>query len=52
MEVIYHPLVKRDIAEALKYYDAISVRLADEFQAEVHSMITQAAANPPSLASR
>jgi hypothetical protein len=40
------PLVKRDITEALKYYDGISTRLADEFHMEVRSMIAEAAANP------
>jgi hypothetical protein len=35
VEVKYHPLVKRDIAGALRYYDAIAARLADEFEAEV-----------------
>ena len=46
MEVIYHPLVKRDITEALNYYDRISTRLADEFQAEMYSIIAQAETNP------
>ena len=46
MEVIYHPLVKRDVAEALKYYTEISTRLADEFQSEVRELISQAADNP------
>lgn len=46
MEVIYHPLVKRDVAEALKYYGEISSRLADEFHAEVRAIIAQTADNP------
>lgn len=46
MEIIYHPLVKRDFMEALKYYEGISTRLADEFHTEVRSMIAQAATNP------
>ena len=46
MDVIYHPLVKRDVAEALKYYTDISTRLADEFQAEVREIVSQAADNP------
>lgn len=46
MEVSYHPLVKRDVAEALKYYSAISPWLADEFHEEVRSIIAQAADNP------
>ncbi len=46
MEVNYHPLVKRDIAEALRYYDGIMTRLADEFEAELKTMIQKAAGNP------
>ena len=46
MEVKYHPLVKRDIAEALRYYDGIAARLADEFEAEVKAVIEQAGENP------
>ena len=42
MEINYHPLVKRDMAEALRYYDAIATRLADEFAAEVKAMIEKA----------
>ena len=39
MEVKYHPLVKRDIAETLRYYDKIAARLADEFEAEVKLVV-------------
>lgn len=46
MEVSYHPLVKRDVTEALHYYHRISPRLADEFHAEVRSMIERAAEQP------
>ena len=46
MEVKYHPLVKRDIAEALRYYDKIAVRLADEFEEEVKVVVEKAAENP------
>lgn len=46
MEVKYHPLVKRDIAEALRYYDEIAARLADEFEAEVKAVIEKVAENP------
>ena len=46
MEVKYHPLVKRDITEALKYYHGISQRLADEFEAEVRSAVEKVAQNP------
>jgi plasmid stabilization system protein ParE len=46
MEVSYHPLVKRDVAEALRYYHHIAPQLADEFQDEVRIMLDRAAANP------
>ena len=46
MEINYHPLVKRDMAEALRYYDAIATRLADEFAAEVKAMIEKAGEHP------
>ena len=44
--MIYHPLVKRDVSEALKYYAEISPRLADEFEYEVRLIVSQAASNP------
>ncbi len=46
MEVNYHPLVKRDVVEALKYYSEISSRLAGEFDDEVRELIAKAADNP------
>jgi plasmid stabilization system protein ParE len=46
VEVIFHPAVKRDMVEALKYYHEISSRLAEEFLAEVRSTIDQASENP------
>jgi len=46
MEVVYHPLVRRDVEEPLSYYRKISTRLADEFHAELRSTIDQAAENP------
>ena len=46
MEVSYHPLVKRDLAHALKYYQTITAKLADEFEAEVRHAIDQAAEHP------
>ena len=46
MEVKFHPLVKRDMAEALRYYDGVSIRLAEEFREEVLVIIAEAAANP------
>jgi plasmid stabilization system protein ParE len=46
MEVVYHPLVSRDVAEALTYYRQIAARLADEFHAELRATIDRAAENP------
>ena len=46
MEVIYHPLVRGDVLEALSYYRIISARLADDFRAELRTRINQAAENP------
>ena len=46
MEVIYHPLVRGDVEEALSYYRKIAAPLADEFHAELRSIINQAAENP------
>lgn len=34
------------MADALRYYDAVSVRLAEEFREEVFAIINQAAADP------
>ena len=46
MEVIYHPLVRADVEEALTYYRKISPRLADEFHAELRNIISRAVENP------
>jgi toxin ParE1/3/4 len=46
MEVVYHPLVQRDVAEVLAYYHKVSGRLANEFYDELRSMINEAAENP------
>jgi hypothetical protein len=46
VEVTYHPLVRRDMTEAIRYYNAISTRLADEFEEEMRLIIAQAAADP------
>jgi plasmid stabilization system protein ParE len=45
VEVKYHPLVKRDVLEILRYYHEISSRLADEFHDELQVVISQAAEN-------
>ena len=46
MEVIYHPLVRRDVEEVLTYYRKASPQLADEFHGELRSIINRAAGNP------
>jgi plasmid stabilization system protein ParE len=46
MEVIYHPLVRADVEEALTYYRKVSPRLTDEFHAELRDIINRAAENP------
>jgi plasmid stabilization system protein ParE len=46
VEVTYHPLVKRDLLQALRYYGGISPGLADEFDDEVRTTIVQAVGNP------
>lgn len=46
MNVEYHPAVELDIAEALRRYDQISLRLGDEFQQELRHFIALAAAKP------
>ena len=46
MEVVYHPLVRRDVQEALSYYGKISARLVEEFHAELRDIINRAAENP------
>ena len=46
MRVTYHPSVQRDVNGILRYYDDISVRLADEFWNELMSRIETAANNP------
>lgn len=46
MEINYHPLVRRDVAQTLKYYRAISSQLADEFHAELRDIINKVVENP------
>lgn len=46
MEVIYHPLVRRDVLEVMCYYQAISDRLANEFEDDLRATINHAKANP------
>lgn len=46
MEVIYHPLVRRDVLEILRYYNNISIRLDEDFRDELRAAIRKAAINP------
>lgn len=46
MNVTYHPSVQRDVNGILKYYDGISVKLADGFWEELTTRIEDAAKNP------
>jgi len=46
VEISFHPLVKRDFAEAFTYYRGISVNLANEFDHEVRFVLTQLTLNP------
>jgi plasmid stabilization system protein ParE len=46
VSVQYHPAVEQDVAEALRRYDAVSTRLAEEFKAELRRAIAVAAERP------
>ena len=46
MRIEYHPSVREDVAEAMRRYNAVSDKLANEFKAEVKRVIAIAADNP------
>jgi len=46
VRIEYHPAVEPDVAEALRHYEAVSERLAEEFKSELRRFITAAAAKP------
>jgi len=46
MEVIFHPLVRQDLVEMLRYYRKISDQLASEIYAEFRRTIDLAAETP------
>ena len=46
MEIVYHPLVQRDVEEVLAYYQKVSEHLTNEFHDELRSVINEAAENP------
>jgi plasmid stabilization system protein ParE len=46
VEITFHPLVKRDIIEALSYYHEISAALGGEFDHEVRFVLSQLIGSP------
>jgi plasmid stabilization system protein ParE len=46
VEIEFHRLVRRDVLEILRYYQAVSNRIADKFRSELNAKIIQAAENP------
>ena len=46
MEMIYHPLVKRDVIEIGGYYAGVSPRLSAEFHDELQKVLQKVAGNP------
>jgi toxin ParE1/3/4 len=46
VEVIYHPLAKRDILDILRYYRAISRKLEEEFHHELRGILAKVTRNP------
>ena len=46
MRVEFHPAVEQDVAEALRWYDSVSSRLGQEFEAELRRTLAVAAAKP------
>ena len=46
MRVVHHPDVQKDVSSILRHYDQISLRLGDEFWAELMAFIERAALHP------
>jgi plasmid stabilization system protein ParE len=46
MKVVYHRLVHKDVSQAQRHYDRISIQLGDEFWDELMALIEKAATNP------
>lgn len=46
VRVAFHPEVANDLAEAVRRYDPVSRRLADEFLVEFRRLVAVAAQNP------
>jgi plasmid stabilization system protein ParE len=46
MRIEYHPSVRRDVAEAMRRYKAVSEKLADDFKGELRRVIAMAGASP------
>jgi toxin ParE1/3/4 len=46
MEIVFHPLVRRDIQQPIQYYKTISDQLAQEFRSELKEVLDQVTRNP------
>jgi plasmid stabilization system protein ParE len=46
MRVVHHPAVQRDVNGMLRYYEGVSLELADEFWNELRRVIALITANP------
>ncbi len=46
MKVVYHPRVRKDVAQAQRYYDRISTQLGDDFWQELMALVDRAAKTP------
>jgi len=46
VEVNYHPDVREDVLEILRYYQTVSHDLSEGFEAELRTLIERAAENP------
>jgi len=46
VRIEYHPAVEQDVSEALRRYDFVSLRLAEEFKEELRRVIAVAAEKP------
>jgi hypothetical protein len=46
MRLEHHPAVRHDVAEAMRRYQAVSQKLANDFKAEIRRVIAMAVASP------
>jgi hypothetical protein len=47
MRVSYHPAVQKDVNAILKYYESVSLNLADEFWADSCALLNSLRQIPP-----